>query len=149
MWLKKTPSDDTLLERTSSEVFVMLVVVHSFLLFIHFQATLPCHRHSTQASHAREGPHQLWALPRLLLIAFFFIYHERYGFEWVFFTHRRFFTLCSFTDIFLRWSRPPWEPAILRWSFQGFMLILERLVRPICLFDSQQSIIFMFRRISF
>ena len=45
-----------------------------FLLFffIHFQATLPCHRHSTLASQAREGLHQLWALPQLLLIAFSF-----------------------------------------------------------------------------
>ena len=37
-----------------------------------FQATLPCHRHSTLASQAREGLHQLWALPRILLIAFSF-----------------------------------------------------------------------------
>ena len=34
-----------------------------------FQATLPCQRHSTLASQAREGLHQLWALPQLLLIA--------------------------------------------------------------------------------
>ena len=34
-WRTKTPSDVTLLGRTSSEVFVMLVVVvHSFLFFI-------------------------------------------------------------------------------------------------------------------
>ena len=37
-----------------------------------FQATLPCHQHSTLASQAREGLHQLWALPRLLLIVFSF-----------------------------------------------------------------------------
>ena len=37
-----------------------------------FQATLSCHRHSTLASQACEGLHQLWALPRLLLIAFSF-----------------------------------------------------------------------------
>ena len=78
-WRTKTPSDVTLLGRTSSEVFVMLVVVvHSFLFFIlllffvYFQATLLCHRHFTLASQAREGLHQLWALPRLLLIAFSF-----------------------------------------------------------------------------
>ena len=41
------------------------------LFFIHFQATLR-HRHSTLASQAHEGLHQLWALPRLLLIAFSF-----------------------------------------------------------------------------
>ena len=38
----------------------------------HFLATLPCHRHSTLASQAREDLHQLWALPQLLLIAFVF-----------------------------------------------------------------------------
>ena len=41
------------------------VVVSSF----DFQATLPCHWHSTLASQAREGLHQLWALPRLPFIA--------------------------------------------------------------------------------
>ena len=37
-----------------------------------FPATLSCHQHSTLASQAHEGLHQLWALPRLLLIAFSF-----------------------------------------------------------------------------
>ena len=37
--------------------------------FLHFRATFPCHRHSTLASQAREGLHQLWALPWLLLVA--------------------------------------------------------------------------------
>ena len=40
------------------------------LFFIHFQATLPCHRHSTLASQTREDLHQLWALPWPLLVAF-------------------------------------------------------------------------------
>ena len=44
------------------------VVVSSF----DFQATWPCHWHSTLASQTREGLHQLWALPQLLLIAFSF-----------------------------------------------------------------------------
>ena len=44
------------------------VVVSSF----DFQATLPCHRHCTLASQAREGLHQFWALPWLLLIAISF-----------------------------------------------------------------------------
>ena len=61
--------------------FVVVVVLHlsSFVDVFHFvgvvslfdfQATLPCHRHSTLASQTREGPHQPWALPRLLSIAF-------------------------------------------------------------------------------
>ena len=72
----KAPSDVTLIERSSREVFVMLVVfVHSFFIFVIylllffiqfsslsffiFQATLPYHRHSTVDSQAREGLHQL------------------------------------------------------------------------------------------
>ena len=132
-----TPSDGTLLGRTSEEVFVVSSFCcwcssfHFWSSFycccsFHFQAALPCQRHSTLASQTHEGLHQLWALPRLLLIAFafsstvsatvlsrrflptgvfyltllcFFIYRERYGFEWAFFTHRR-FTLCSFTCVY-------------------------------------------------
>ena len=33
--------------------------------------------------------------------------------------------------------KPPWEPAVLPWSLQGFILILETQTRSICLFDSQ------------
>ena len=62
---------------------VVIVVLHlsSFVDVFHFvgavslfdfQATLLCHRHSTLASQTRKGLHQLWALPRLLLIAFSF-----------------------------------------------------------------------------
>ena len=50
------------------DVFHFVGVVSLF----DFQATLPCHRHSTLASQTREGLHQLWALPRLLSIAFSF-----------------------------------------------------------------------------
>ena len=62
------------------EAFLMLVVVLNsllflwcwLLLFLRFRATFPCHRHSTLASRAREGLHQLWALPWLLSIALLF-----------------------------------------------------------------------------
>ena len=50
------------------DVFHFVGVVSLF----DFQATLPCHRHSTLASQTHEGLHQLWALPRLLSIAFSF-----------------------------------------------------------------------------
>ena len=41
-------------------------------------------------------------------------YRERYGFEWAFFTHRRFLPYApSPTLLNLRLSRPPWEPAVL------------------------------------
>ena len=61
--------------------FVVVVHLYSFVDVFHFvdvvssfdfQATLPCHRHSTLASQTREGLHQLWPLPRLLSIAFSF-----------------------------------------------------------------------------
>ena len=66
-------------------------------------------------------------------------YHERYGFEWAFFTHRRFLPYAPSPIFWLNLclSRPPWEPAVLPWSLQGFILILETQTRPICLFDSQ------------
>ena len=43
-----------------------------FVSSFDFQATFPCHRHSTLAFQTREGLHQLWALPQLLSIAFSF-----------------------------------------------------------------------------
>ena len=48
-------------------VFILLM-----LFFFHFQSTFPCHQHSTLASQNREGLHQIWAIPRLLSIAFAF-----------------------------------------------------------------------------
>ena len=61
-----------------------------------FQATLPCHLHSTMAYQACEGLHQLWALPPTAFdCLFFFIYREHYGFEWAFFTLRSFLTILA------------------------------------------------------
>ena len=52
-------------------------------------------------------------------------YRERYGFELVFFTHRRFLPYAPSPTFYLRVARLPWEPAVLPWSWQGFKLILE------------------------
>ena len=58
--------------------FLLLLFIHFCSSFccscssFHFLACLPCHQHSTLVSQAREGLKQLWALPRLLLIAFAF-----------------------------------------------------------------------------
>ena len=38
----------------------------------------------------------------------------------------------------LRLSRFPWELAVLPWSLQSFILILEIQIRPICLLDDSQ-----------
>ena len=106
----KTPSHWYLLGRTSggfcdADLYFVVIINLSSLVDVFyfvvvssfdFQATLPCHRHSTLVSQAHDGLQQLWALPRLLLIAsFFFIYRERYGFEWAFFIHRRFLSYAS------------------------------------------------------
>ena len=70
---------------------------------------------------------------------FFFIYRKRYGFEWAFFTHRRFLPYAPSWYFWhnLLLSRLPWEPAVIPWNLQGFILILKTQTRPICLFDSQ------------
>ena len=139
-------------------IFVHFVVVgvhlSSFVNVFHFvgsfdfQATLPCHRHSTLASQTRdEGLHQLWALPRLLLIAFSFsstasamVLSGRFLPTAVFYltllpdilgTSQHLGTTCFHQDFAGSWQ-------LLSWKLQGFMLmILETQTRPICLFDSQ------------
>ena len=117
--------------------FVVVVVLHlsSFVDVFHFvgvvslfdfQATLPCHRHSILASQTLEGLHQLWALPWLLSIAFFFHLPRALRFWVGIFSPQVFFTLHSFPtflaqpNIFgtfptfchnLLLSRFYWEPA--------------------------------------
>ena len=84
-------------------------------------------------------PLALSSTPTTFDCLFFFIYHERYGFEWAFFTHRRFlpyapsqhFGTTCFCQGFAE-SR-----QLLSWKLQGFILILKTQTRPICLFDSQ------------
>ena len=102
----KTPSDGTLLERTSSEIFVMLVV-HS-VLHLHFAVVLslfpdnfsmPPVLHSGFSGPWRPPPALSSALATFDCLCFF-INRGRYGFERAFFTHRRFFTLRSFPHIF-------------------------------------------------
>ena len=66
-------------------------------------------------------------------------YRECYGFEWAFFTHRRFLPYAPFRNFWhnLLLSRLPWEPALIPWKLQGFILILETQIRPIYWCDSQ------------
>ena len=55
----------------------------------------------------------------------FFIYCKRYGFEWGFFFSTSVYYLALLHRHFwlnLRLSRPSWEPAVLPWSLQGFIL---------------------------
>ena len=72
-------------------------------------------------------------------------YRKRYGFEWAFFTHRRFLPYAPSrhfwhsqhfgTTCFYQGFTGSWQ--LLSWKLQGFILILETQTRPICLFDSQ------------
>ena len=84
-------------------------------------------------------PPALSSTPTTFDCLFFFIYRERYGFEWAFFTHRRFLPYAPSQHFWhnLCLSRLPWEPAVIPWNLQGFILILKTQTWPICLFDSQ------------
>ena len=86
---------------------MLVVVFHSFFV-LHFAVVLhsfPGYFAMPAALHpVFSGP---WRPPPALsstLVTFdcicFFIYRELYGFEWAFFTNRRFFTLRSFPEIF-------------------------------------------------
>ena len=56
-----------------------------------------------------------------------------------FFTHRCFLPFTPSQHLWrnLLLSRLSWEPAVIPWNLQGFILILKTQTRPICLFDSQ------------
>ena len=90
-------------------------------------------------SNPWRSPPALSSTPTTFDCLFFFIYRERYGFEWAFFTHRRFLPYAPSQHFWhnLLLSRLPWEPAVIPWNLQGFILILETQTQPICLFDSQ------------
>ena len=132
------------------EVFAMLVVVfHSllflwcWLMFLSFWALSPCHQHSTMASQAREGLHQLWALPWLLSIALLL----RHIFKWAFFTRVFYLTLLShiFTTICFHKDLPG-RSGSSSLKFAGLHNDPHN-KDPADLYDSQQSTILKFRRI--
>ena len=132
------------------------------MLFLHFRATFtgtgtssPVLLHAAGTLPWLLRPVKASTISELYLcssrLLFFSIYCGRYGFVRAFFTHRRFLPYASSPHFShnLLLSRPPWEPAVLPWSLQGFMLILQTQIRPICLLDSQQSTTLIFRRIRF
>ena len=146
-------SEETRSTKTSSEVSMMLVnVIHSLLFLIHW-----CLYISELLLHATGTPP--WLLSpvkastsselysgyfRLLLL-----FHLPRALQfWVgIYYPQAFLTLLQNFWLYLLLSRPPWEASVFSWSLQGFMLILETQTRSICLFNSQQSIIIIFRRI--
>ena len=113
----KTPSDGTCLGEPPGGFCD--VGCHFVLLFISFLGyfTMPPALHPSFSGPWRPPPalsSTLTTFDRL----FFFIYRERYGFEWAFFIHRRFLPDAPSwhfrQNLFL--SRPPWVPAVLPWS---------------------------------
>ena len=112
-----------------------------FIFDLHFVSRLLYHVTGTPPWLLRpwRPPPALSSTPTTFDCLFFFIYRKRCAFESAFFTHRRFLPYAPswhFRNKLLLW-RPPWEPAVLPWSLQSSMLILETQTRPICLFDSQ------------
>ena len=100
-------------------------------LLYHVTNTPPWLLRPVKASTSSElYPNYFW-LP--------FLFHLLRALKWAFFTHRRFLPYAPSRHFWhnLLLSRLPWEPAVIPWNLQGFILILETQTRPICLFDSQ------------
>ena len=64
-------------------------------------------------------------------------YRERYGFEWVFFTHRRFFTLRSIVDILPAFIKASLGAGSSSSKFSGLQTDPRNTDPVICLFNSQ------------
>ena len=96
----------------------LLVVLHSLLLEV--------------------IPHPSVSYRRVYTPILYFSLIILYGFEWVFFTHRRFLPYAPSPTFYLRLSRPPSDQAVLPWSLQSFILILEtqRPGQSVCLIQS-------------
>ena len=155
MWHKfyqksKTPSDGTCF-REPPEVFVMLIFILLLLFFICWSSsfTFPFQHHPSPFCGLLPSFQTHFVLSAQPLQSDLRHFHfstipsschrECYGFEWAFFTHRRFlpytpsqhFGTTCFYQGFTR-SR-----QLLSWKLQGFILIVETQTQPICLFDSQ------------
>ena len=114
-------------------VFVMLVVILllffiSFLIFILLLFFISFPGYFTMSPALHPSFSDAWRLPPALSstlttfdFLFFFIYRECYGFQLAFLTHRHFLPYAPFWHFWhnLLLSRPPWEPAVLLWSFAG------------------------------
>ena len=106
-------------------VFVMLVVV-VFTFPGYF--SMPSGLHPGFSDPWRLPPALSYTLASFDCLTFqSHFYRERYGFEWAFFTHMRFLPCSpsphSWHNLLL--PRPPWEPAVLPWSLQGFIAGLQ------------------------
>ena len=138
-----------LLQRTSGgfcdvDLHFVVVILHLLMFFIHIffstsSLTLPW-------SIARfSDPFCTFSPPIaewFATLSFFFHYlltASATVLSGHFLTHRRFLPYAPSRHFWysLLLSRLPWEPAVISWKLQGFILILETQTRLICLFDSQ------------
>ena len=141
------------------KVFVMLVVI-SFL-YLHFTVVLHLSMFFIYIFFSTSSLTLLWTIARFLHpsctfspahrrgICDTFIFNNSVIFlPWVLrfwvgiFYPQVFFTLCSFFTLWHFWnnlllSRLLWEPAVIPWTLQGFILILKTQTQSICLFHSQ------------
>ena len=131
-------------------VLVHFLCVSSFVDVLHFVVVVfhsfPGYFIMSPALH--PGFSGTWRSPPVLSSTlstfdclFFLIYRKCYGFEWAFFTRRRFLPYAPSWHFWhnLLLSRPPWKLAVLPWSLKGFILIFKTQTRPICFFENQTN----------
>ena len=156
----KTPSDGTFLGRTSEEVFVLFsfcclcssfrfwssFYCHLSILFIHILlfniiplSSVDYHQVFRPILYFQPSPSQsdsrhfhfqpfyyLLAAGATVLSGCFLL-------TGVFLPYAPSSTVLT-QPVFIMF---PWEPVVLSWTLQGFILTLETQTRPICLFDLQ------------
>ena len=110
--------------------FIVICWFSSFTFPGYFAMSLALH---PGFSDPWRPPPALSSTPTTFDCLCFFIYCERYGFEWAFFTHRRFLPYAPLTCVY----QASLGAGSYSSSLQGFILILETQTRPIYLFDSQ------------
>ena len=123
-----------LLERTSGDFCSFLFIFD--VAYFYFAMSPTFH---PGFSDPWRSPPALRSTPTTFDCLFFFIYRECYGFEWAFFTHRRFlpYTPSRHSGTTCFYQGFTGSRQLLFWKLQGFILILGTQTRPICLFDSQ------------
>ena len=133
-----------LLGRTSGDfcdddLHFVVVILHLLHLSMFFILLLYLHLISRLLYHVTGTPLVLSSTSTTFDCLFFFICRERYGFDQAFFTHRRFLPYVPSWHLGATCFYQAFTGSrhLLSWKPQGFILIFETQIRPICLFDSQ------------
>ena len=148
----KTPSNGTLLGRTSEKVFVVVDLHFLFTSLFHFWSSFCCCSSFVDVLHSHLLfdiiPHTSVDYHRVFTPILYFppspsqsdLRHFKFSTIPLssYLVSGYFLSYTPSLTFYLSLSRPPWGPAVLPWGLQGFILmILETQARPICLFDSQ------------